>query len=419
MTERTHPVWPRWARFADALRVGAYRWLWLGHCLYILSLIMHRLALGWLTLNLTNSAWWVGAMAGVDGVGKILFGFVAGVIIDRGSKRTVLLMAQGLFGVLTLVLGALILTNQATIWSLLLLAFGMGGVDALVAPTNNAIVYQVVGRERMMNAAAVNMLGFNASRILAGALAGSLIDRWGVGPCYLLISTFALLGLPLILAVRGDFRMAIAPPPFWPALRDGLRYTWRDRPLRQLLGLSVMVELCGFSHYTMIPVIARDVLHVGATGLGNLTAAGGIGAALGTALLASLGDLRRKGAALWSLTIGAGASLVLFAFSPWYALSLLLAALAGGLLAAYDTLMQALVQLLAPDAVRGRVLSLYVLTFGFTSVGGYVIGSLAALSGAPLAIAVGGCAIVAYLLSVSQVIPQLQITGDGVARLED
>ena len=396
------------ARWLMALEVAAYRWLWLSHCLYIVSLVMHRLALGWLTLNLTNSAWWVGAAAGMDGVGKIMFGFVAGVIVDRWDKGRVLLLAHLLFGALTMALGGLILTGAAALWSVLLIAFVLGGLDALLAPANNAMVFQLVGRERMMNAAVVNMLGFNGARVIAGALMGGVIDRWGMGACYVLIGAFAWAGIVPLLSVRGMFRSSAAREPFWTALQDGVRYAWRDVTLRQVLGLSVIVELCGFSHYTMIPVIARDVLRVGATGLGYLTAAGGVGAALGTVALASLGDVRRKGALLWALTMSAGGGLILFALSPWYALSLALSALLGGWLAAYDALMQALVQLLAPDGVRGRVLSLYVLTFGFTSVGGYLAGLIATAVSAPFAIGVGGSVLVLYLLGVMRTLRQLR-----------
>jgi MFS family permease len=398
-----------------ALRVPAFRWLWAGHFLYVMSLVMYRLALGWLTLSLTNSPFWVGLAAGVDGAGKILTGFAAGVIVDRFNKRAVLLLVQLVYALLAIMLGGLIVSGAAELWHVLGTAFVLGGLDAVAVPANGAIIYQVVGRDRMMNATALNILGFNAARTLGAALAGNIMEGWGPGVCFVILGGVAGLGLLPILAVQGVFRSEVSGEPFWHTLRDGLRFAWRDGAMRRILGLSVMVETFAFSHLTMIPVLARDVLQVGATGLGYLTAASGLGATAMTLLLASRGDIRRKGHWLWSVTIMAGGGLIAFALSPWYALSLVLSALLGGLLAAYDALIQTIVQLLAPDAVRGRILSLYTLTFGFASVGGSVAGYIASLASAPFAVALGGGVVVAYLLSVTNTLTHLRPMADSGA----
>ncbi len=395
-------------RWLASFEIIAYRWLWLAHGLYVVSLVMHRLALGWLVLELTDSAWWVGVAAGVDGLGKILVGMFAGVLVDRWNKRSVLILSQLAFGASAVLLGGLVAVGAAPVAVVLVFAFALGGLDAITVPANNAMIYQVVGRARIANASAVNMLGFNAARTLGGALIGGVLESWGMAPGYWLTGAFALAGVLPLFAVGGVFRSEQAPEPFWRALRDGLHLSWRDRDLRRVLGLSVVMELFAFSHFTMIPVLARDVLRVGAEGLGQLTAASGIGAALGTAALAMLGDLRRKGALIWGVCLAAALSLIVFAASPWYALSLALSAISGALLSAYDALMQALVQLLTPDHARGRVLSLYVLTFGFTSVGGYVAGTIASVLGAPVAIGVGGGLVIGYLVGLANRIRLLQ-----------
>ena len=140
------------------------------------------------------------------------------------------------------------------------------------------------------------------------------------------------------------------------------------------------MEAFGFSHFVMMPVMARDVLEVGPTGLGYLSAASGVGSALSTIAIASLGDFRRKGILLTITALAAGISLILFALSPWFILSLFLVALAGGTLMAYDVTMATMLQLLSDDSMRGRVLGIYGLTFGFTPVGGLLAGSIAAIS---------------------------------------
>jgi MFS family permease len=391
-----------------ALTVRDFRWLWGGHIFFVISLVMSRLALGWLMLELTDSAYWVGLAIGLDGVGKIVVGVFAGVLIDRFDKRRVLLLSQGLFGGLCLMLGVLIINQTAALWLVLAVAFLLGGVDAIAAPANNAIVYQVVGRERVMNAAAINMFGFNLARTLGSALSGLVIDRWDTGVCYVVAGGAACAGLLPILMARGNFRSTVTHESLWATLRDGVAYVWNDRALLRVLSLSVVVEMFGFSHYTMISVIARDVLRVGAEGYGYLSAASGVGASLGTMVLAGLGDYRHKGRLLLTAVITAGVGIIAFAFSPWYAVSLLLAAINGATLSTYDAMMQTLVQLLTPDSMRGRVLSLYVLTFGFTSVGGYVVGLVATLLTVSLTISIGGGVITAYALSLIPVIRHLQ-----------
>lgn len=398
------------ARLLAAFQVRAYRWLWSGHFLYVMSLVMSHLALGWLMLELTNSPYWVGVATGVGGVGKIISGFFAGVLVDRLDKRRVLMGSQFFYGLLALILGALILADRVMIWNVLVIAFLLGATDAVVAPASNTIVYQVVGRERVMNASAINMMGFNTARTLGAALAGILIDRADTGTCYLAASGLACVGVLPMLGIHGVFRAPGAPEAFWRALRDGVKHVWQEGALRRALGLSVVVEMFGFSHYTMTPVIARDVLRVGAQGLGYLSAASGLGATLGTLALASLGDFKHKARLMWITTLCAGVGIILFALSPWYGVSLLLATFNGATLASYDALMQTLVQLLTPDAVRGRVLSLYVLTFGFTSVGGYVAGVVATAASAPFAIGLGGGVIVIYLLGIIKTMRHMQPT---------
>jgi predicted MFS family arabinose efflux permease len=171
----------------------------------------------------------------------------------------------------------------------------------------------------------------------------------------------------------------------------------------------------GFAHYTMVPVIARDVLRVGAAELGWLSSVAGLGALVGTVVIASLGDFKHKGTLLMAVTASAGVGLVAFAFSPWYAVSLALSTLIGGVLVAYDVLMHALFQLIASDAVRGRVFSLYVLTFGFHPLGGFLAGSVATLAGAPVAVGLGGAVLVVYCLGALRRVREIRPTAADAA----
>jgi predicted MFS family arabinose efflux permease len=267
-----------------------------------------------------------------------------------------------------------------------------------VLPLSNSLIYDTVGGDRLLNAMAARLTAFNLARIGGSALAGALIETVGVGACFLVVGSVNLVAPTTLLFMRGGRH---SPGRSEPALRtavEGLTYAWRSRPLRSLLTMSLLLEMFGFSHFVMLPVIARDVLGVGASGLGYLSAAGGAGSLVGTVGIASLGDFRRKGLLLGLAAGGAGLSLVLFATSSWYPLSLLLAALAGGTLMAYDPTMATVLQVLSTDAMRGRIMGLYALTFGFTPLGGFAAGIVATLLSTPIAIGLSGGAILAYVL---------------------
>ena len=173
------------------------------------------------------------------------------------------------------------------------------------------------------------------------------------------------------------------------------------------------MEAFGFSHFVMIPVMARDVLHVGPSGLGYLSAASGFGAMVSTIIVASLGDYKHKGALLVATAGAAGLSLVFFAVSPWFLVSLVAVTMVGGSLMAYDVSIGTVFQLLAPDAVRGRVLGLYGLTFGFTPVGGFLAGAIAFPVSAPFALSIFGVLIVANILRISRPVIRVRPTRDS------
>jgi MFS family permease len=370
--------------------------------------MMGRLALGWLVLTLTSSPFLVGLAAAMEGVGKVGFGIFAGALVDRLNKRTLFIAGLLTNGVIGLALGLLLVSGRLELWHVLLAALVQGAGDSLLASCSNTMLYQIVGRSRVVNASATKMFSFNLARITGSALAGLVIDRWGLELCFLLAGGLACASALPALFIRGHFAAARASEPMLRSIKDGLRYAWEHAPVRQLLTLSVVVEMFGFAHYTMVPVIARDVLHVGATELGWLSSVAGMGALLGTVGVASLGDFKNKGGLLMSVTAGAGLGVVVFALSPWYGVSLALSLLLGAALTSYDVLMHALFQLISSDAVRGRVFSLYVLTFGFHPLGGFLAGWLASLAGAPLAVGLGGAAIVAYCLKARHQVREIR-----------
>jgi predicted MFS family arabinose efflux permease len=384
-------------RLAAALESPALRRLWASTLLSSAGWWINRLAIGWLVLELTNSPFWVGLVASLEGAGLVAFGVFAGIVVDRIDRRKALMAAYVASGVLTVLVGLLALAGRIALWHLVAVVLLRGAMLSLQATAYNTVLYGIAGPQGVMNANAFKMLCFNLTRIAGSALAGAIIAAAGVGPSYL-IAGLAMCAAALPLSgIPGSSAALAAPQAFWQAARSGIAYVWRSGPLRTLLLLSVTVETFAFTYQSMIPVIARDVLRVGPIGLGWLSAAGGVGAAAGTLLTLWLSDTRRK--ADW-LLVGAGLSglsLVLFGLSPWYALSLVLVACVGLALMIYDVLMNTLFHLLTSDDVRGRVMSVYTLTYGLNAVGGALSGMVASAAGAPVAVALTGGLVLAYL----------------------
>jgi MFS family permease len=407
------------SRLFLSFRVPAFRWLWASSFFGFLNLMANGLTVGWLVLELSDSPFWVGTAAGVMGIGQLGFGVFAGVLIDRLEKRRLLLAAQIGNGLIPLILGLLVLNEQIALWHILLGQFLLGIWTSVRAPAFHTVAYQMVGRQRMLNAAATLNLGLNGARILGSAAVGVLIANWGNEGGLIFAAVSAFLGAICVLFIGGPYEPEAVREPFLRAAAAGLKYSWDNLPVRRLLSLSIIMEAFGFSYHVMLPVIARDVLGVGATELGFLSSAGGVGATLSTLVVAGLGDYKEKGQLLVFNALAAGLSLVLFALSPWYILSLLLVMLVNGALMAYDTSMKTMFLLVTSDEVRGRVNSIYTLTYGFLSLGGFIAGGVATAVSAPIAIGISGLIILTFNLFNLRPLKQLQAAGDTAPVMTD
>ena len=377
----------------DSFAVRDYRFIWAFYILNFCAMSMEMIAQGWLVLVVTDSPFWVGGGAGLRGLGQVAFGVIGGVISDRISRRVILIVIQILRACIFVWLGTLMIFGGIELWHLLGAAVLQGMLKATELPASEALVYDTVGQNRLLNALAIKHGASSLARVPGALVAGTVIATTGVGPCYLVIAGVLIFAPIPILLIRTNYRRAAAYESIWRNLKHGINYTFRNNSLRSLLFFSTIVEMFGFSHFVMLPVIARDVLEVGASGLGYLSAAGAVGGIVASLILASAADKKTKGFILTVSGICVGIFLLLFGLSPWYATSLILAALVGGALVAYDTTMGAMLQLISVDDMRGRVLGLYGLTFGFTPVGGFLSGIIATIISAPFAIGMGGVVI--------------------------
>ena len=388
-------------RIFSTLSIRDFRLLWGSSVIHVTGAATELIAQGWMVLLLTDdSALWVGIASGIRGVGHIIFALIGGVLADRLSRRLVLSTFTAMSGLVLLGLALLVLQDRAELWHLLVVVFIQGVADGIKAPAFNGLIYDTVGPRRLMNAVAYTLGGFHISWTAGSVLAGNVINSAGIGAAFALAgAAYSVSVLPLLF-MKVTRSVQQRQESIWRNLGQGLAYVAGNSSLRALLMLSVLTETFGFSYIVMLPVIAKTVLNVGPTGLGYLSAAGGAGALIGTVVLASFSDFPNKWRLLTIGALGAGVSIVLFAFSSWYAISLVLAAAIGLALVVYDATINTLLQLTSDENMRGRVLGLYGMTWGFTPAGGFVVGAVASAAGAPIAVGMGGVVIVTYAAAV-------------------
>ncbi len=384
----------------NTLSVRDFRWLWGSSVIHVLGMSTELLAQGWIVLLITDSPLWVGVASGIRGAGHVGMGIIGGVVADRMNRRNVLATLTPIRGLLLAGLVLLVLTETVQLWHVLAMVLVQGMADGLMAPSFNGLIYDTLGPRRLFSGLATMLAGFHLSWMVGSVATGAIMSTWGVGTAYAVAAGAYLVSPIPLLLVRVGGPVQRHQESVWRNIVEGLRYVSASKPLRVMLLLSVLVETFGFSYIVMLPVIAKNVLHVGASGLGYLSAAGSVGALAGTVVVAGLSEFRAKWTMLAVSTGVAGVSLVLFGVSPWFITSLVLASAVGSALVVYDASINVLLQLLSDDTVRGRVLGLYGLTWGFTPVGGFIAGAIASVAGAPVALGVGGTVIAGYALSV-------------------
>ena len=385
---------PDAGRVSRSLRVyPAFRLLLLGTLATNTAFWMYQVCVGWLALQLMDSPLFVGLTGFVGGIPLLVISLPAGVIIDRYDRRTVLLVAQFAVMALAGVFALLVGTGAIAPWSTLVLVAAYGTAMSFIFPTRTTIVTMLVERSDLANAVALNAAAQNACRVTGPALAGVLIAVIGVA------GTFAVAALLQILALVATLRLPSSTPvgtarggSAWASLTLGLRIVAQDAFLSSLILLAVVANVLVMPYITMMPVFARDELGIGSTGLGLLLASTGLGTVAGALAVAAS---RRLGS--WShaqvVTATTFAALVLvFALTRNLPLAILLLFAAGGMSAAFMAITQTALQLRVDDNVRGRVLSIYLATWGMLPFGQLAVGVIAERVGAPLA-TVGACAV--------------------------
>ncbi|HEY5182496.1 MAG TPA: MFS transporter [Dermatophilaceae bacterium] len=383
-------------RWRGALRHRNFRLFWFGQLISLIGTWMQSVAQAWLVLLLTHDPFWLGVVAAVQFTPVLALGLFGGILADILPKRRTIIGTQAILMVLALVLAVLSWTGIVQVWHILVLAFALGLVNAVDMPTRQSIVMELVGREDVANAVGLNSAMFNAARIVGPAVAGLVIGVAGVTVCFFLNGLSFVAVIAGLLAMReADLRggVRLARPrsvgEVGANLGEGLRYVRRTPVVLLAVSLVGLVAIAGMNFNVLMPAMANEVLHVGASGFGFLMSAMGLGS-----LLAALAIAYLRRPKLSILLVGAfalGALEVAFAGVRFFPLALLAVFGAGAGAIAMTATANSAIQLAVPDALRGRVMSVYTTVFaGSTPVGGLFAGWLASSFGTPVALAVGG-----------------------------
>ena len=395
-----------------ALSHRNFRLFLFGQTVSLTGTWMQSVAQGWLVLLLTNSPFYVGLVSALGSLGVLLFTLYAGIIADRTDKRRVVVITQTLQMLQAFALAALVWSGNITVGTVMLLAAFLGVVSAFDIPTRQSFLVEMVGKQDLMSAIALNTSVFNLTRVIGPVAAGLLIGAKGVAICFFLNGVSYLAVIAGLLAMRlPPWRPTEAVGTAWQGFREVLAFLRADRRVSTLVVLTAVISIFGFPYLVLLPVFARDVLGIGATGYGMLSAAVGFGAVTGALGVAILAHRIRKGRTVVIAGTAFGIMLALFASSRVFGLALAFLALVGAAMIVNNALTNTLLQTLVPDHLRGRVMGFYSFMFvGMAPLGAFQAGVFAERLGTPVAIAGGGIVSALAVLIAGWRVPELRGT---------
>ena len=386
---------------ARALRHRDFRLFWTGNFLSNIGTWMQNIAQGWLVLKLTNSAFWLGLVGFCSSIPILLFALVGGVIADHVNKRKLLMITQSAMMTFAFAMAVLTWLHVINVGTIALLALGTGVAMSLNTPSYQALVPQLLPREDLTNGIALNSAQFNMSRVIGPTLGGFAMALVGEG------GNFFLNGLSFLAVLIALTRINYHDPApasedriwdpregqIWTKMKEGFAYVAAHAQMSSLIVLVSIGSLLAIPYLTFVPFFARDVLHTDEPGLGILMACSGAGAFAGAITIAWASHLRRRGLFVVRGSIGFFASIIAFTFSRNFYLSGFLLMVAGYCMIITAATINSLLQHLAADHMRGRVMSIYSTAFlGLPPIGCLVAGSLSHVWTAPHVIA-GMCSL--------------------------
>jgi MFS family permease len=422
-TDSTDAPVSRWQAAGRALRHRNFQLFFSGQLISLIGTWMQTVAQSWLVYKLTGSGLLLGSVGFASQIPVFLVAPLGGLTADRANRQRVVIATQTASMILAFFLAALTLTHRVTVSEIFVLAAMLGVVNAFDIPGRQSFLVDMVGKEDLMNAIALNSSMFNGARVIGPAIAGILVARLGEGWCFFVngVSYIAVIVGLLLMRVHSPGRASAASP--IEHLKEGFRFVNDTAPIRALLMLLGVVSATGMPYVVLMPIFADKILHkggqelatligshdLGAVRLGILMGAAGVGALLGALTLAVRSGI--KGLSKWVTVCcaGFGASLMLFSFSRSFWLSVFLLMPVGYFVMLQMASSNTLIQVMVPDALRGRVMAVYSMMFmGLAPLGSLMGGALSDRIGAPMTVAIGGLAAVAGAWWFSTQLPHIR-----------
>jgi len=402
-----------------ALKYPAYRAYWLGMLASVSGFQMFRAAQAWFVFELTGSPLFLGYAAAANAIPAIFFNLFGGVFADKVDKRRLIIATQLMSGSLIFLLATLTLLDVAKVWHVLAIAFLAGAVEAFDTPARQAIYPHLIDRRVMMSAVALNSSIWSGNRIIAPAVAGIIIAVSNME------TSFFVAGAGFVVMAAVMYRIKMAPiergAKGSPAhdLLEGLNYIRTNFLFTFLIGMTFFNSFFGMAYVFLMPVFAQDILGLGPSAYGILLSAGGVGSLLTTVAIGYVSNDRYKGLLIIGGAVVFGLLLIVFAVSSElvgsYLLAMSLLFLMGIATSTYMISIQSSLQMMVPDAMRGRVMGFYGMTWSIMPLGGMQAGALAQFTTAPIAIAAGGIAVVIFALGPALLNGRIRKMGNSLS----
>jgi len=394
-----------------ALRHRNFQLFFSGQLISLIGTWMQNVAQSWLVYRMTGSAFLLGVVGFAGQIPVFIFAPVGGMVADRMSRQRVVIATQTTSMILAFILAALTLLRVVTVWEIIVLAASLGVVNAFDIPARQAFLGDMVGRDDLMNAIALNSSMFNGARVIGPAVAGVLVAWIGEGWCFFAnaVSYFAVIAGLLMMKLAPFIRPEIVASPF-EHIAEGFRFVMKTKPIRALLLLLGCISLLALPYSVLMPIFADKILHGGARAFGILMGAAGLGALGGALTLAMRTGLRGLGRWIAIACAAFGTSLILFSFSRWFWLSVILLFPVGYSVMLQTSASNTLLQTMSPDNLRGRVLAVYSMMFmGMAPIGALLAGTVAKHIGAPLTVGIGGVGAIIGAIFFARALPSFRI----------
>ncbi len=394
----------------SSLRNRDFRFLWAGTCFLSGGLWIQQVTLGWATYEMTGSSILLGAINGLRFVPFLIFSPLAGVAADRTDRRRLMMATQWCVLLTALGMGLVVSLELLEVWHLFAFTLVTGVVWSFSEPVRQALIPDVVPRAELMNAVALNSAAFNFTKVIGPSVGGVLIVAFGLAGNFYIQSATYLFVLWMIYRMHVPERISeAARSSVLSNLREGIRYVWADPVVFAVMATAMIPRLFAMPYQALLPIFQKDVLQVGADGLGLMMAAPGLGAMLAMLSVAHFASrVNRPGLLMLAALVFQGVFLALFALVRTLTLALATLVIVGGFQVLFMSVSNMVLHMTIPDQLRGRVMSIYMLDRGITPAGALLAGISAHFLGAPYTVLGMGALVLALAAVVILFLPGLR-----------